>query len=79
VPTLRNIALTAPYMHNGVQTTLTEVVEFYSTRDTDPARWGPPEVAENVNVEELGDLGLTAVEIDDIVAFMATLTDGWVP
>jgi cytochrome c peroxidase len=79
VPTLRNIALTAPYMHNGVLATLTEVVEFYSTRDTDPARWGAPEVAENVNVDELGDLGLTAAEIEDIVSFLGTLTDGWVP
>jgi cytochrome c peroxidase len=78
VPTLRNIALTAPYMHNGVFTTLKEVVEFYNTRDTDP-RWGKPEVAENVNRDELGDLKLSEQEVDDLVAFMETLTDGYRP
>ena len=76
VPTLRNIALTGPYMHNGVFRTLREVVEFYSTRDTD-TKWGKPEVAENVNTDELGKLGLTSAEIDDIVAFLNTLTDGY--
>lgn len=74
VPTLRNIALTAPYMHNGVFDTLEEVVRFYNSRDVDD-HWGPPEVAQNVNREELGDLGLNEQEIADIVAFMKTLTD----
>lgn len=41
VPTLRNVALTAPYFHNGVFTTLEEVVDFYATRDSDPGRWYP--------------------------------------
>jgi cytochrome c peroxidase len=77
VPTLRNIALTAPYMHNGVLTTLREVVEFYNARDL--GGFPPPEVAENVNTDELGDLGLTEQEILDIVAFLETLTDGYVP
>jgi len=36
-------------------------------------------VIANVNHDELGDLGLTEHEIDDIVAFMKTLTDGWQP
>jgi cytochrome c peroxidase len=36
-------------------------------------------VPENVNTEELGDLGLTAEEDAAIVAFMKTLTDGYVP
>jgi cytochrome c peroxidase len=75
VPTLRNVALTPPYMHNGVFKTLFEVVAFYNTRDTGP--WPPPEVPQNVNDEELGDLGLTNQEIEDIVAFMLTLTDGY--
>jgi len=39
VPTLRNIALTGPYFHNGVFDTLEEVVAWYITRDTDPGRW----------------------------------------
>ena len=57
VPTLRNVEVTPPYMHNGVFKTLFNVVAFYNTRDV--AEWPEPEVAENVNMEELGDLGLT--------------------
>lgn len=76
VPTLRNIALTAPYMHNGVFATLKEVVEFYNERDVSQ-RWHKPEVPENVNKDELGDLKLTEREVDDLVAFMKTLTDGY--
>jgi cytochrome c peroxidase len=41
VPTLRNIALTAPYFHNGSVATLEDAVAFYATRDLDPARWYP--------------------------------------
>ena len=40
-PTLRNVALTAPYMHNGHFATLREAVAFYATRDTHPERWYP--------------------------------------
>ncbi|WP_040522127.1 cytochrome-c peroxidase [Aliiglaciecola lipolytica] len=76
VPTLRNIALTAPYMHNGVVTTLFEVLEYYNSRDVD-SKWGSPEVAENVNNEELGDLKLTTQDIEDLEAFLNTLTDDW--
>ncbi len=77
VPTLRNAALTGPYMHNGVFKTLRQVVSFYNTRDVAP--WPPPECPRNVNTEELGNLKLTELEIDDIVAFMLTLTDGYKP
>lgn len=76
VPTLRNIEHTAPYMHNGVFATLDEVVAFYNSRDTDD-RWDAPEIADNVNKDELGDLGLTEREIAAIVAFMRTLSDGY--
>lgn len=76
VSTLRNIALTPPYLHNGVFSTLREVTDFYNTRDTDD-KWAAPEVAENVNKEELGDLKLTDEEVDAIVVFMETLTDGY--
>lgn len=94
VPTLRNIALTAPYMHNGYFRTLRGSVVFYNDRDAKPRCasdwvseadalkqrcWPAPEVAANVNDEELGNLGLSDAEIDDIVAFMHTLTDGWQP
>jgi cytochrome c peroxidase len=75
VPTLRNVELTPPYMHNGVFHTLYQVVSFYNSRDVAP--WPEPEVAANVNRDELGDLGLTPQEMESIVAFMKTLTDGY--
>ena len=40
-PTLRNITITAPYMHNGFFDNLRDAVAFYATRDTQPARWFP--------------------------------------
>jgi cytochrome c peroxidase len=93
VPTLRNIDLTAPYMHNGYFSSLRAVVAFYNDRDVRPrcaveladaaalerGCWPAPEVEANVNSEEMGRLGLTDSEIDDIVAFMRTLTDGYTP
>ena len=75
VPTLRNVAVTPPYMHNGVFHTLYEVVSFYNTRDKLP--WPPPEVATNLNRNELGDLGLTPDELESLVAYLHTLTDGY--
>ncbi|MFM1891299.1 MAG: hypothetical protein RLZ44_376, partial [Pseudomonadota bacterium] len=39
--------------------------------------WPAPEIAQNVNREELGDLGLNATEERALVAFMLTLTDGY--
>lgn len=82
VATLRNIAVTGPYMHNGVFKTLKAVVHFYNTRDVAGAvnpetgnAWRSPEVAETMNTDELGDLGLTDEEEDAIVAFLETLTD----
>lgn len=76
VPTLRNIALTGPYFHNGVFGTLEEVVHFYNKRDVDHTI-APPEVPENVNTTELGDLKLTDAEEKAIVAYLKTLTDGY--
>ncbi len=76
VPTLRNVAITAPYMHNGVFKTLFEVTAFYNTRDIAP--WPAPEVSKNVNKDELGNLHLTNQEMEDLVAFLNTLTDGWI-
>ncbi len=75
VPTLRNIAKTAPYGHNGYFKTLTEVVQFHNTRDI-PGKWPAPEVPQNIN-KTVGNLGLTNQEVDDIVAFLGTLTDGY--
>ena len=74
VPTLRNVAATGPYMHNGVFHTLYQVVSFYNSRDVAP--WPAPEVPTAVNRDELGDLGLTPREMESIVAFLKTLTDG---
>jgi len=76
-PTLRNVEKTGPYMHNGVFTTLKEVVSFYNTRDSNPSNWGNPEVPENVNKDVIGDLKLTQSEEEAIVAFLMTLTDGY--
>ena len=82
VPTLRNVGkangnnFPKAYMHNGIFKSLKEVVHFYHTRDV--GNWPPPEVADNVNTDELGDLGLTDAEEDAIVAFMETLSDGYV-
>ena len=80
------------YTHNGVFKSLEEVVRFYNTRDVLPtcgplqtrADWGEicwpaPEVADNVNNRELGNLGLTLAEEEAIVAFLKTLTDGFLP
>ena len=75
VPTLRNVGKTAPYGHNGVFMTLKEIVHFYNTRDVPEAGWDPPEVPRNVNVDELGNLGLSAGEEAAIVAFLRTLDD----
>src|SRR5262249_39613512 len=76
VPTLRNVGITAPYFHNGVFSDLVQVVHFYNKRDADGV---VPEVADGVNREELGNLGLTAQEEQDIAAFMLTFTDGYQP
>ncbi|MBU0910469.1 MAG: c-type cytochrome [Proteobacteria bacterium] len=77
VSSLRNIEMTAPYAHNGYFVTLGDIVHFYNTRDVASEDWPLPEVAANVNVTELGDLGLTAEEEAALVAFLQTLTDGF--
>lgn len=76
VPTLRNIGLTAPYGHNGYFATLNEIVDFYNTAGL-PGRWPKPEVTQNVNRAEMGNLKLTKKEMAAIVAFMNTLNDGY--
>lgn len=72
-PSLRNIELTAPYGHNGYFATVRDVVAYYNTRNNG---WPQPEVSTNL-APELGNLGLNDVEIDAIVAFLNTLTDGY--
>ncbi|MBL6751751.1 MAG: c-type cytochrome [Nevskia sp.] len=117
VPSLRNVALTAPYFHNGRFATLQEAIGFYVRRDTNPEQWYP--VAADGSVTKFDDLpaayggqfvvkagvvgsdagylgnvntgeipydrhigdqpALTPAEIDDVVAFLCTLTDGYDP
>ncbi|WP_305043066.1 cytochrome-c peroxidase [Geoalkalibacter sp.] len=86
VPTLRNVdkrpgnGFTKAYMHNGVLKSLAEVVSFYNNRDDMIANGMiVPEVAENMNMDELGALGLSADEEAALVAFMGTLSDGYQP
>ena len=76
-PSLRNVANTAPYMHNGVLKTLKDVVHFYNTRDV-PGVWPAPEVTANMDTT-IGNMGMTSAAEDSIVAFLMTLTDGFVP
>ena len=77
------------YMHNGYLKSLKEVVHFYNTSQALPrcaqgspgekvSCWPPPEYPATLNTTQLGNLGLTSDEEDDIVAFLRTLTDGYV-
>lgn len=99
VPSLRNVAVRSRFFHNGVMSSLRQVLEFYATRDTDPQRWyaagaarqghGPAPVFDDLperwqgNVNRLPPFGsrpdgqarLSAQDIDDLLAFLATLTD----
>jgi cytochrome c peroxidase len=68
-PTLRNVAITAPYMHNGMLKTLEEVITFYD----DPAKIVPGSI--NRDSLLLKPLGLTAAEKSDLREFLLTLTD----
>ena len=78
VPTLRNVDkregnTVKAYGHNGYFKSLYEITHFYNTRDVED--WPDPEYADTVNMDELGDLGLTTAEENLIVLFMKTLTD----
>jgi cytochrome c peroxidase len=74
-PSLRNVALTAPYFHNGSVATLREVIEFYNKRDLEPERWGATDYPETVNHEDMGNLGLTDQEVTDLTALMDAFSD----
>ena len=69
VPTLRNIAVTAPYSHNGGFPTLYDMVSFIN----DSSGY-TPDVDQNITTL-VGDLGLAEAQIDDLIAFLHTLTD----
>jgi len=82
-PTLRNVAVTGPYMHNGVFKDLRTVVAFYdqynnAERTTNPETgkpWRDPEVPATVDKEELKGQPLSDRKIDALVAFLKSLTD----
>lgn len=69
-PSLRNVAVTAPFMHNGVFSTLEEVIDFYN-------RGGGVGLGIHVENQTLpsDELELTPKETKALVAFMKTLTD----
>jgi cytochrome c peroxidase len=69
-PTIRNIALTAPYMHNGVLKTLEEVVDFYDGGGGEGLGFNLPNQTLPSN-----KLNLTPLEKKQLIAFMKTLTD----
>jgi cytochrome c peroxidase len=94
VPTLRNVDLRPrpdfikAYMHNGYLKSLAEVVHFYNTSQALPrcaqgspsekvSCWPPPETPANVSTL-IGNLGLSAQDESDIVAFLQTLSDRFV-
>lgn len=70
VPTLRNVALTAPYMHNGRFQTLEEVVDFYASGGGAGVRNNLPNLDDKIR-----KFTLTRQERDDLVAFLHALTD----
>lgn len=70
VPSLRNIAVTAPYMHDGRFTSLEEVVEHYNS-GVHPS----PSTSPLLHASISPGLGLEAEDIADVVAFLETLTD----
>lgn len=69
-PSLRNIALTGPYMHNGVYTTLEEVMEFYNNGGGKGLHIAPPN-----QTLPFDKLNLSKKEIKEIISFMKALTD----
>lgn len=62
-PTLRNLASTAPYMHDGSEKTLRDVVEYYN-RGGEPNKWLDGRMKK---------LDLSKAEVDDLVAFLDAL------
>ncbi|MFT3927721.1 MAG: cytochrome c peroxidase [Myxococcales bacterium] len=93
-PSLRNVAKRKHFMHNGVFSSLREVVSFYATRASEPERWYgqrefddlPAKYHDNINLslppynQPRGEAPrLDDTEIDAIVAFLGTLSDRDIP
>ena len=70
VPTLRNIALTAPYMHNGIFKTLDEVIEFYA--DGGGVKHG---INQKILDDKIRPFSLSNKEKEDLISFLHSLTD----
>jgi cytochrome c peroxidase len=70
IPTLRNIALTAPYMHNGAFETLEEVLDFYSGGGGRGLGLDVP-----LQDDKIRKFALTPQEKADLIAFLLALTD----
>ncbi len=98
VPGLRNVALKSSYEHNGVFSSLAQVIDFYVNRDITPQKFylkadGTPDIAYNdlpviyQNNREIrppftpprAGVRLNAADVQDLIAFMCTLTDGFDP
>jgi cytochrome c peroxidase len=83
VPTLRNVAVTGPYMHNGVFKDLRTVLLFYDHYNNPKRRinpetgkpWRAPEVPRTVDREELMAHALSDRKIEALAAFLKLLTD----
>ena len=89
VPTLRNIARTAPYGHNGYFENLPFMLEFLNTRDVGSTQvatcsrasgsqtscqWPAPEIPATID-HRVGDLGMSQSDLADLAAFLETLSD----
>lgn len=80
-PSLRNVAVKQRFFHNGSVTKLADVIRFYATRDVTPAKWKsdlPAQYRINLDVEPpfgAKTPALTEPEIQDLVAFLGTLSD----
>ncbi len=72
-PSLRNVAVTAPYMHDGSIATLQEVIRDHYAKRGKAARDGRP--PNPLRSEFIEGFELTAQELDDMVAFLQSLTD----
>jgi cytochrome c peroxidase len=97
-PTMRNVALRDTFFHNGVFSSLRDVLDFYNDRDLHPEKFYshnpdgsvhkfddlPPGYADNVDRDAPldrvpgGTAALTEADMDDLIAFLKTLNDGYV-
>lgn len=89
-PTLRNVAARAVFFHNGRFHTLKDALRFYVRRDTEPRLWYPAEKFADLPADRRGNIDVidkpltqkegdapvwSDADIDDVIAFLQTLTD----